>query len=89
MICVECLLSSFTVILEIVFCTVYLDMFVCVVSVLNAKERNLCSIFDIGSVFCSVDLLGVLKWRLEPQKLESNLRALMKVGGEETVKVNS
>lgn len=34
-----------------------------------------------------VDLLGILKWRLEPQKLESKLRALMKVGGEETVKV--
>ena len=34
-----------------------------------------------------VDLLGLLKWRNEPKKLENNLRALMKVGGEEIVKV--
>lgn len=35
-----------------------------------------------------VDLLGLLKWRDNPNNLENSLKALMKVDGEEVVKVS-
>ena len=48
---------------------------------------SVCVFVAIHSL-CTVDLLGLLKWRQQPDRLEENLKGLMRVSGEEIVKVN-
>ncbi|XP_064633276.1 dedicator of cytokinesis protein 3-like isoform X3 [Lineus longissimus] len=55
-------------------------------------QRSTKELVIINSLLCStkftqnVDLLGFLKWRTQPEKLEMNINKLMTLGGEEIVK---
>ena len=40
-------------------------------------------------LFVTVDLLGLLKWRSDQDNIKRSLESLMKVDGEEVVKVSS
>jgi hypothetical protein len=42
-----------------------------------------------NNIIVSVDLLSFLKWRTQPEMLEVNIKKLMKLGGEEIVKVSN
>jgi dedicator of cytokinesis protein 1 len=55
----------------------------------NGKNWSFTKVIQIvytPSLITAVDLLGLLKWAGQPEKLQDSLTALMKVDSEETVK---
>lgn len=55
------------------------------IELLKVISLFLCS--NIFLLFSTVDLLGLLKWRMKPELLQENLEKLKLVDGEEIVKV--